>query len=219
MKRAARIVMTMIAGASLLLCITVAVLWARGYYVGEAFQWNLPQRGDSLADGVFSLHSGCGGLCFRYDQWASWELGVRKPTRTAQHRKAFAHATFRPYYPYVLNAAWVKVWGFEWSGHDEPISPTSVGSGVILSRNVTVPCWAAFAATALLPGWQFARRRRAARRWQYRRQHGLCIVCGYDLRATRAGRCPECGTEIAMALALDPLPSYEEGSLAKDEVP
>ena len=34
------------------------------------------------------------------------------------------------------------------------------------------------------------------RRHRQRLQHGLCLACGYDLRATR-GRCPECGMPVA----------------------
>jgi len=29
-----------------------------------------------------------------------------------------------------------------------------------------------------------------------RRRHGLCVVCGYDLRATVEPRCPECGAAV-----------------------
>ncbi len=32
------------------------------------------------------------------------------------------------------------------------------------------------------------------RKW-YRRRHGLCLRCGYDLRGNESGRCSECGTE------------------------
>jgi hypothetical protein len=41
---------------------------------------------------------------------------------------------------------------------------------------------------------------RAAARWlvrfpsERRRWRGLCVKCGYDLRATESGKCPECGT-------------------------
>ena len=34
-------------------------------------------------------------------------------------------------------------------------------------------------------------------RTRWRRQEGLCIRCGYDLRATESGRCPECGAKVA----------------------
>ena len=59
---------------------------------------------------------------------------------------------------------------------------------------LTVPCWLAVVLTGALPVmwyWRF-RRKRAERR---RSVQGLCIACGYDLRATK-DRCPECGTPI-----------------------
>lgn len=54
-----------------------------------------------------------------------------------------------------------------------------------------IPLWVFFVATAWLPAWWLAceppRRRRA-----YRLREGLCLNCGYDLRASK-DRCPECG--------------------------
>ena len=53
---------------------------------------------------------------------------------------------------------------------------------------VQVPAWFVSAVTAVLPAYLLWTRRRA----RYRRLHGLCVQCGYDLRATPE-KCPECG--------------------------
>jgi hypothetical protein len=62
-------------------------------------------------------------------------------------------------------------------------------------RDYAVPYWALIAAGAALPvgrlAWLGLGRNR--RRRSRRRAAGLCVACGYDLRAT-PGRCPECGT-------------------------
>jgi hypothetical protein len=60
---------------------------------------------------------------------------------------------------------------------------------VIPYRVWWVPLWLPMLVTGLLPAWRltgYVKRRR-------RRLRGLCMACGYDLRAM-VERCPECGT-------------------------
>ena len=58
-------------------------------------------------------------------------------------------------------------------------------------RQLWVAHWLAVGVTALLPAGWVVRRGVTVR--SDRRRLGLCLRCGYDLRAT-PGRCPECGT-------------------------
>ena len=191
-RKLALIIFTATSALSLILCIASAFMWVRSYFAGEAYNWSLPS-GDPLVDNSLSIVSGRGGIAFSFDQWAVWELGVRKPASRNKSVSSFAHVELmKPYYPSVLNSAWFSRWGFEWSGHDETISPTSVGSGIIKSRNVVAPYWSLAFAAAIPPfAWlMFWKRRRAKKR---RASIGICANCGYDLRATPE-KCPECGT-------------------------
>jgi hypothetical protein len=54
------------------------------------------------------------------------------------------------------------------------------------------PHWLVLGVMAVLPVLLWMKRIRSVR-MQNRFAHGLCLVCGYDLRAT-PDRCPECGT-------------------------
>ena len=57
---------------------------------------------------------------------------------------------------------------------------------------VIVPHWLLIGVFAIAPAFK-ANRIRKERITRYRRGNGLCVTCGYDLRAT-PDRCPECGT-------------------------
>jgi hypothetical protein len=60
-----------------------------------------------------------------------------------------------------------------------------------LTRTLRFPCWFVTMACACAPSL-WLRRRHRQQVLRYRHLHGLCLACGYDLRATY-DRCPECG--------------------------
>ena len=60
-------------------------------------------------------------------------------------------------------------------------------------RSYTMPTWGAALAFATYPTLAFIRRPLRRRR---RKRRGLCLACGYDLRANTSGVCPECGQNV-----------------------
>jgi hypothetical protein len=68
--------------------------------------------------------------------------------------------------------------------------PGTLPTWVFVQRWITVPYWVVTAVGLLLSTLLAARQ---VPLWR-RRRRGLCVHCGYDLRAS-PGRCPECGSE------------------------
>lgn len=68
-----------------------------------------------------------------------------------------------------------------------------IKSGLTNTRYIawTIPYWFLCVLTAVFPLWWYRRLRKN----RHRLRAGLCVNCGYDLRASKE-RCPECGTVI-----------------------
>jgi hypothetical protein len=74
--------------------------------------------------------------------------------------------------------------------YDGPILPFAHDSPPDNPGHVMVPHWLAAICFAIVAAYWFLNSRSRRNR---RRKLGLCVRCGYDLRAT-PDRCPECGT-------------------------
>ena len=107
------------------------------------------------------------------------------PTRTQTADWSAATGQVRERY-FRANQRWRDAVRFDWTIDRWQ----TTGSAGLVARTLTVPLWAPLVATAVLPA--AAAQRRITRR--LRRRRGLCPTCGYDLRSTPAGRCPECGS-------------------------
>lgn len=165
-RRSARVLFTTCSILSLLLFVAACAFWVRGYRYLERV-WMTSEGGETLsiasARGDFSI------------AWATNWRGER-PRGYARDEAALRGTYARG----IAATLEHRLLGFGWRNMTDRNQRFRV---------IAVPAYAAAPAAALLPMlWVLAwrRRRRAAR-------HGLCIHCGYDLRATPE-RCPECGT-------------------------
>jgi hypothetical protein len=106
----------------------------------------------------------------------NWRQG-RDDSTPPPHRTVFEQARLAPGPIMLPRTFWEHV-GFR--GY---FGPSAI--------SVIVPIWLLVAPTATPPvAWFYI----YSMRPRTRARRGLCLRCGYDLRAT-PGRCPECGTE------------------------
>jgi hypothetical protein len=164
-----RRVMTAAALASAMLFALVTSFWVRSYWVADFFAYTHVSEPGFMQVGVDSVRR---SIHFTYHRTpASLPSGgsIR-----------FSHAHAPADSVRVLN----DVNGFG------KVRVASMDGTVFVYHDFWFPHLLAMAVFALLPTWWLLRFRRSRQRVT----EGLCLNCGYDLRAS-VGRCPECGVD------------------------
>jgi hypothetical protein len=190
MRRALRHLFTIISAISLLLCVATGVLWVRSFWLAEMVGYEGEERADGWQRGGYAS-SGAGSLTFTW--WLRQTEGLRmKPG----HGWALARSPVQdetwPWYRVLYRAESFDAARPASDGSARPARMTHV-HGLAIPHALVVILFAA------LPAWWMFRTRR---RWrgEMRVEQGLCVRCGYDLRAHAKGeRCPECGAANSLA--------------------
>jgi hypothetical protein len=173
-----RHVRRLLVGTSLLLCAAALVLWGRSYVSSDLVE--LHRRGDSGGRpyddirGVSSTRGSIGAGYVRIDH-----PGV--PGFTGGWKYSAAPGAM----PWPTRFEGL---GFSYWNTTLPATPKR---GLAWIVGIEVPHALIAALLAVAPAVS-ARRAWLARRRRRRIAGGLCVACGYDVRAS-AGRCPECG--------------------------
>jgi len=183
-----RLVIAAVHGASLLVFSVVVALWvARRHW-----QPSVSLGRDRTFVRSFSVGSVPIGVQFRY-YWADgeweWIREVDEPQPGWRFRFAL-HTGHMRYYP-PGTGFHCSVLGFRffaYRGAESIRAARYAFDGESGQCELLVPHWFLAAIAAILPGLRLARMHRHHRR----RRRGMCVNCGYDLRATK-NRCPECG--------------------------
>jgi hypothetical protein len=187
---------------SLLLCVAVAVLWVRSYFVHERLR-HLPLTVNGTAYDSSYVEAGqtCGVLWLR----AGRTLQSRPDgdEEDAWHRDHAVEQRRRS----LVEGLWVRQSATDFIPSDRRSRLQRLGFNAHASSGdgrwkwwgwgVSAPHWFVALVTSALPAASLLRLRSSGHR---RSALGLCPRCGYDLRAT-PDRCPECGTPAATTTA------------------
>jgi hypothetical protein len=179
-----RILFNLLAGISLALCAVIIVLWVRSYTLSDQIEW---QR----HDGKRWFHSAQGHLVLGH--WLSNQSGQAADFYGVRYVRDASRPVIVELFwmlmgcinPGETNIRWERC-GFAW--YEKRRADRSS-----LTATAVAPFWFLCGLTAAAPlGWTTVRVRSHIQN-RRREGKGLCLICGYDLRAT-PDRCPECGT-------------------------
>jgi hypothetical protein len=222
-----RRVANIVTGLSIVLCLATVILWVGSYRYSEQFCSVGRERGTVLLtrEGDFGFYrsdrvSGSWRTKFAHDTISLNYPPHRWWLDTQPLERQWGPFTFvvmaPPPAPSAERVAEGEKAERAWQAVDNAPPPVDRPGRVKRSRmraaaarahsvlhpdtawGVVFPAWLPFAATLILPAaravlaWRPMRRRRLIRA-------GLCVRCGYDLRAS-PDRCPECGAGRAGAV-------------------
>jgi hypothetical protein len=167
-----------------LLFAALLVSWVRSYYDSDVWAIRHGRRdgGGPVVTHSAMLMSGAGCIGVRAGRWSEPDSSaLRKEFPNGLSGVHEAHPLPATGYP-LVGSFWNRI-GFHFA-IDRFSGPADTEAAFTLVVPHWLPLWLSAAPTAL---WLMRRRRdRLCRRF------GLCVGCGYDIRAT-PDRCPECG--------------------------
>lgn len=172
---------------SLLVFVAGSVFWVRSKTASESVGF------DAGVDRPLAIYStdqrliiGSSRRRESYKPFDDWEWRYTKQDRWWSFDEFKADT--QQYNPFHVSLLGIEYFGRAYDP-DEPLTTSGFKNDWCFYLLI-IPYWFIVPLSALPPLWWFLRGRRSSKR--YRRKHGLCLGCGYDLRGT-ASDCPECG--------------------------
>ena len=169
---------------SLLICVAASVFWVRSWFADDFW------RHDGFLSRTYYVSS--------IDQrlvivWADQPMvDPPEPGREWVYHESY-HGAIRDQLAFLrdVDRQYVRFLGFEFYDADASAELIDIlMPGLKSVQAVVIPYWIIVIPTALPPLWWLLRGRRSSK--HYRRKHGLCLQCGYDIRGS-TNACPECG--------------------------
>jgi hypothetical protein len=199
MRPFARILLNAATLLSLMMCVAVAGLWARSYRATDDVM--SARAGGSL----WALHSSDGrGELIRASPWF-YDEPPRHFSKWYTHlmfgNAGCTHLIWWQFFCDTGQASWAtrpengqpyraseELDGDFW--FDDPRTGSVAVPHYV---HLYFPLWSVACLALVLPVWRLGRSVHRQFRRRVRRSKGLCVNCGYDVRATPE-RCPECGS-------------------------
>lgn len=184
---------------ALVLAIAIAGLAVHSYHANSIAVWRIVSYANGATDWRYtqaSIGRGWIGLAsIRRIMHQNW-FDLPDPTENRQMFDAVFAEELRgkPYTSIPGYGVW-EGWKYDWGNFQVAhldYKPPEIYRGY----SITIPWWSVAIALLAAPAVRLVRFIMRGRRTS----HGLCAVCGYDLRAS-PHRCPECGTVRALPAA------------------